>query len=75
MSQVEPPTPAQAEEPRDWFFTFGCGQPYAGCYHKIHGTHAEARQKMFERFGPKWCMQYDSAEAAGVERWNLTEVK
>ena len=67
--------PDAPEQPRDWYFPFGCGQPHAGHYHKIHGTHDEARRKMFERFGAKWCMQYGSAEAAGVERWNLKEVK
>lgn len=71
--QIE--NPAEPEAERDWFFTFGCGQAYAGHYHKIRGTFASAREQMFHRFGPRWSMQYDSAEAAGVERWNLKEVK
>jgi hypothetical protein len=37
-------------------------------------TRQEARDIMFERFGNKWAFQYDSAEAAGVEKWNLKEV-
>lgn len=63
------------EQERDWFFTFGCGQAFAGRYHKIHGTNASAREQMFHRFGAKWSMQYDSAEAAGVGRFKLTEIK
>lgn len=65
----------ETEEPRDWFFTFGCGQPHANFYHKIHGTHARACEQMVERFGNRWSMVYESAEAAGVERWNLKELK
>lgn len=68
-------TENDTEQETDWFFTFGSGQANAGCYHKIRGTSESARQAMFDRFGPKWSMQYDSAEAAGVERWKLTEVK
>ncbi len=69
-------TLTQAEKPvLDWYFTFGCGQAYAGHYHVIRGTHEEAREKMFHRFGAKWAMQYDSAEAAGITRWNLKELK
>lgn len=75
MSQTESPTPEQAEVERDWFFTFGCGQAHPNGYVKIRGTFGGARDAMFERFGAKRSMQYESAEAAGVERWNLTEVK
>lgn len=71
-SQVEKDT---TEEIKDWYFTFGCGQAYAGYYHVINGTFSEARDKMFERFGPKWSMQYGSAEDAGVDRFNLKELK
>lgn len=60
------------EEPKDWFFTFGCGQENAGKYTVIHGTFESARQKMVERYGLVWAFQYPSAEAAGVEEWGLT---
>lgn len=72
MSDIRP---IVVEEEKDWYFTFGCGQVHAGHYHVIHGTKDSAREEMFQRFGPKWSMQYDSAEAAGVERWNLKELK
>ena len=62
-------------EIKDWYFTFGCGQVHANHYHVINGTFNDAREKMFERFGPKWSMQYESAEAAGVEKYNLKELK
>lgn len=59
-----------------WYFTFGFGQPHENCYHKIKAENSEeARKKMFERFGAKWAFQYDSTKAAGVERWNLKEIK
>jgi hypothetical protein len=60
---------------QDWYFTFGCGQPHENCYTVIHGEHDKARLEMVRRFGWKWCMQYPSAEAAGVEEFNLKEVK
>jgi hypothetical protein len=65
----------ESGEVKDWYFTFGCGQPHEGHYHKITGTFEGARQKMFERFKNKWSMQYKSAEDAGITRWNLKELK
>lgn len=59
-----------------WYFTFGFGQLYEHCYHVIEANDSnEARKKMFQRFGNKWSMQYDSAKEAGVERFNLKEIK
>jgi hypothetical protein len=66
---------AQIETPRDWFFTFGMGHANAGCYIVFYGTHSAARAMMIENFGLKWCMQHASAEAAGVERWNLRRLE
>jgi len=63
------------ERELDWIFTFGHGQQHFKCYCVIHGTFISAREKMFEHFGPKWCFQYTSKEAAGVDKWNLTELK
>jgi hypothetical protein len=63
------------EEPQDWYFTFGSGQPHEGHYHVIHDTYEGARVKMNQRFGNKWSMTYKSAEEAGVERWGLKELK
>jgi len=64
----------EKSEVKDWYFTFGFGQTYASKYHVVYGTKDEAREKMFERFGSKWAMQYDSAEAAGVDRYKLMEI-
>ncbi len=59
-----------------FYFTFGCGQPHENCYHVIEAEDSDAaRKKMFERFGSKWSMQYDSAEATGVDKYNLQEIK
>jgi len=60
---------------KKWWFTFGVDHPqYGKCYTTFEGTYSEAREKMFERFGGKWCFQYESAEDAGVEEWHLKEV-
>lgn len=72
LPQLVPPADAEVE--KDYYFTFGCGQAHPNGYVKIRGTFNSARDVMFDRFGPKWSMQYDSAQAAGVERWNLKEV-
>jgi hypothetical protein len=72
LLQLVPPPDAEVE--KDYYFTFGSGQAFPNGYVKIRGTFASARQAMFDRFGPKWSMQYGSAEEAGVDRWNLTEV-
>jgi hypothetical protein len=61
---------------KKYYFTFGCGQPNENCYHVIDSSdYDSARDLMFERFDDKWAMQYDSAEAAGVEEFNLREIK
>ena len=64
-----------ADEVRDWIFTFGCGQAYAGRYCVIRGTHDEARAEMFRRHGQQWSMQYRTPEDAGVETYGLKELK
>lgn len=61
--------------PKFWF-TFGFGQPHENCYHVIEAENAEkAREDMFRKFGKQWAFQYDSAEAAGVDEFNLREIK
>jgi hypothetical protein len=66
---------ALVEEPKNWYFTFGHGQPHFGYYHVIHGTCAETSAEMTRRFGGVWSMQYASREAAGVDEWSLKELK
>lgn len=42
------------------YFTFGCGQAFPNTYIEIKAVDDErCRQLMFEKFGPKWSMQYD----------------
>jgi hypothetical protein len=68
------PEEKQPEEPQEWIFTFGFGQPNAGCFTRIFGTFAETRAEMFRRFGQAWSMQYPSTEEAGVEEFGLREI-
>ena len=62
---------------KKYYFTFGHGQsPGFGYYLIIEAEDPDsAREKMHKRWGVKWSMVYASAEAAGVERWNLKEVQ
>ena len=55
---------------KEYYFTFGSGQEYAGYYVKVTATdYSEAREKMIEKYGIKWSFQYDSPEKAGIDRW------
>jgi len=64
------------EGKQDWFFAFGYGHKFGpNGYIKIYGTFNSARDEMNERFGNNWSFQYSSAEKAGVEKFNLKEVK
>lgn len=65
-----------------YYFTFGCGQKYEGCYYVVSGkSFAEARKEMFEKFGKKWSMQYDEKQwicksgKTQAEEYNLKEIK
>jgi len=59
-----------------FYFTFGFGQLHENKYHVIEAENAgKAREEMFEKFGRKWSMMYNSAEEAGVERFGLKELK
>ncbi len=53
-------------------FTFGHGQvnfPGYVVVYGVDGTHC--RERMNDRFGGQWSMEYRSEEDAGVERWQL----
>ncbi len=57
------------------YFTFGFGQEHENGFHVIEAENVrDARKEMARRFGKKWAFWYDSAESAGVERFNLHEV-
>ena len=59
-----------------FYFTFGSGQQHFPGYHRIEATNEDSAYKiMNHRFGPKWAMSYTSAEAAGIARWNLPEIR
>jgi hypothetical protein len=61
---------------KKYYFTFGFGHEFPNCYTVIEAEDAgAARKEMFSRYGDKWAMQYDTAEAAGVDRFNLTRVQ
>jgi hypothetical protein len=73
------PLAEEAEQPQDWLFTFGAehyldGTPLRSRYVRFHGTYMEARLKMIAALGRAWCAQYPTEEAAGVERYGLTEL-
>jgi len=50
---------------QSWIFTFGIGHLMSKYAIKINGTFDEAREKMVEQFGRKWCSQYSVREFEG----------
>lgn len=66
----------------NWIFTFGFGHthPVTGeslskRYVVIEGDVNQSRETMQQHFGLKWAQQYPTKEAAGVEKYGLTEVQ
>ena len=65
----------------EYIMTFGYGQLYDGRnmdshYYRIHAdSNLEARVQAFELFDNQWCAMYDSEEEAGVQEFNLIELK
>ena len=48
-----------------YYFTFGSGQQYYGCYYVIKAKSMRlARMKMFEKFGCRWSFCYEGRKAA-----------
>lgn len=65
---------------KDFYFTFGSnhldkkGKSLGNSYVIIEaGSELDARLEMYKFRTDKYCTSYSSAEAAGVERFNLTE--
>lgn len=58
-------------------FTFGVGQAHASGFVELpfEVDASEARELMVEMFGRHWSFEYDSREAAGVEKYGLREVE
>lgn len=60
---------------KEFIFTFGFGHALTNCFVAVKSENSNAaREEMFRVYGAKWAFQYDSREAAGVDRWNLTEI-
>ena len=71
-----PENETRKDDEQYYYFTFGHGQKHGPRgYAKIWGSFSSAREEMMRRHGPKWAFQHSSAEAAGVEKYNLVEVK
>lgn len=61
--------PPEAEQPRDWYFTFGSGHthPETGenlglAYVVIHDTCDGSRERMWAGFANRWAFQYPRAD-------------
>ena len=68
-------TPETPKLPK-WWFTFGSDHMHPHGYIIIEAEDWQAaRDKMFDRFGREWSMEYNSAEAAGVEKFGLKEIQ
>lgn len=48
--------------PMCWIFTFKSGQEHEGYYVKVRGSFSEARQKMRDKYGESWSIQYSEEE-------------
>lgn len=64
-----------SEKEEEWIFTFCQDSPHRNAYVAIKGTYTKARKEMFERFGDKWAFQYENKKQAGVDIFNLYELK
>ena len=57
---------------KHYYFTFGFGQEHQNGYVVIKAKNKkEAREKMVEKYGQKWSMEYENEVDAGVQRFNL----
>ena len=65
-----------------YIFTFGwdhinpiSGKRLNNSYVKLYGTYDSTREEMIHRFGNRWAQQYLTEKDAGVDRFNLIELK
>lgn len=70
------------DQVQDFYFTFGhnhiwplTGTTLAKSYVKLRGTFDGTRDEMNRRFDNRWSMQYRDKEKAGVDRYQLAELK
>lgn len=60
--------------PSKWFVTFMGNNSKRNQYWLVEGEYAAARQKTFDRWGPKWAFIYPIEELDGqVSQFGLTE--
>ncbi len=69
----------RSNEEQNWYFTFGSGQPHAGCFIVFRGTYDRAREQMNRSFDRVWGFQYSEKEwnedgVSQAERYNLKEI-
>ena len=60
---------------KEYYITFGFGQLYANCYTVIEAETEEEARKKINEITPLWAFIYESAEKAGVGKWNLKYIK
>lgn len=53
-----------------YIFTFGWNQPHENHYVKIFGSYKDAREKMVQKYGNRWSMQYEGKK---WEQWEKEE--
>ena len=65
----------------EWSFTFGfahtnpeTGESLANRFVTVLADVNRSREIMNDHFGNKWSMQYPTKDAAGVEKYGLTEL-
>lgn len=60
----------------EYIFTFGIDSQHVGKFVAIVAReYYDARAIMVRHFGDKWAFQYPNRGMAGVDRFNLTELK
>lgn len=73
-----PTDPLPTDSLHVYYFTFGSDHLAGRGFHRYVAIRAhsseEARESMIERYGTAWSFCYDSAERAGVYKYDLIEV-
>ena len=60
----------------EYIVTFGAGQVHQNCFIRVRACdEMEVRRFMKAHFDNKYSHIYESEDAAGVERFNLREIK
>jgi len=76
ISSEERKAKRDAATEKSFYGTFGHGHPNQGCYVKIKANDTVAASEFMRRhFEDNWAHVYDSADDAGIEKFNLKELK